>query len=67
MITRMFHAHKLSLSHFRLVQGERATGYGVSLLNVLFGAHSESALLRSTAPSNDVKPVDMPTPKRKKH
>lgn len=63
----MFRAHKLPLLYFRLVQGERATGYGVSLLNVLFGAHSESALLRSSAPSNDLKPVDMPTPKRKKH
>ena len=52
---------------YPVYSGERATGYGVSLLNVLFGAHSESALLRSTAPSNDLKPVDMPTPKRKKH
>ncbi|XP_013165699.1 PREDICTED: probable aminopeptidase NPEPL1 isoform X2 [Papilio xuthus] len=30
--------------------GERATGYGVALLNVLFGAHSSSRLLRALAP-----------------
>ncbi|XP_050552084.1 probable aminopeptidase NPEPL1 isoform X3 [Spodoptera frugiperda] len=30
--------------------GERATGYGVSLLCVLFGAHTRAALLRALAP-----------------
>ncbi|CAG4983284.1 unnamed protein product [Parnassius apollo] len=30
--------------------GERATGYGVALLNVLFGAHTNSRLLRALAP-----------------
>ena len=30
--------------------GERATGYGVALLNVLFGDSSGAALLRSAAP-----------------
>ncbi|CAH1640829.1 unnamed protein product [Spodoptera littoralis] len=32
--------------------GERATGYGVSLLCVLFGAHTHSALLRALAPDS---------------
>ncbi|KAJ8710379.1 hypothetical protein PYW07_009745 [Mythimna separata] len=32
--------------------GERATGYGVSLLCVLFGAHTQSRLLRALAPAN---------------
>lgn len=32
--------------------GERATGYGVSLLCVLFGAHTHSRLLRALAPDN---------------
>ena len=31
--------------------GERATGYGVALLNVLFGASSGAAILQSTAPN----------------
>ena len=31
--------------------GERATGYGVALLNVLFGASSGAAILQSVAPS----------------
>ena len=31
--------------------GERATGYGVALLNVLFGSASDSAMLQSAAPS----------------
>ncbi|CAH0717609.1 unnamed protein product, partial [Brenthis ino] len=30
--------------------GERATGYGVALLNVLFGAHTRSRLLRALCP-----------------
>ena len=32
--------------------GERATGYGVALLNVLFGASSGAAMLRSAAPTS---------------
>ncbi|XP_075985465.1 putative aminopeptidase NPEPL1 granny smith protein isoform X2 [Anticarsia gemmatalis] len=32
--------------------GERATGYGVSLLSVLFGAHTHSRLLRALAPAH---------------
>ncbi|XP_026728599.1 probable aminopeptidase NPEPL1 isoform X2 [Trichoplusia ni] len=31
--------------------GERATGYGVALLSVLFGAHTQSRLLRALAPA----------------
>ena len=31
--------------------GERATGYGVALLNVLFGASSGAAILQSAAPN----------------
>ncbi|CAB3232434.1 unnamed protein product [Arctia plantaginis] len=31
--------------------GERATGYGVALLSVLFGAHTRSKLLRALAPA----------------
>ncbi|XP_049879975.1 probable aminopeptidase NPEPL1 isoform X2 [Pectinophora gossypiella] len=31
--------------------GERATGYGVTLLCVLFGAHTQSRLLRALAPA----------------
>ena len=31
--------------------GERATGYGVALLNVLFGASSGAALLQAAAPN----------------
>ncbi|CAH0597119.1 unnamed protein product [Chrysodeixis includens] len=31
--------------------GERATGYGVALLSVLFGAHTNSRLLRALAPA----------------
>lgn len=32
--------------------GERATGYGVALLTVLFGAHTHSSLLRALAPAD---------------
>ncbi|CAH2056880.1 unnamed protein product, partial [Iphiclides podalirius] len=32
--------------------GERATGYGVALLNVLFGGHSNSRLLRALSPGD---------------
>ena len=31
-------------------QGERATGYGVALLPVLFGHHSSSGLLQALSP-----------------
>jgi len=34
--------------------GDRATGYGVALLNVLFGSASHSSLLRSTSSEVDV-------------
>lgn len=34
--------------------GERATGYGVALLPVLFGAHSHSPLLKALAPASVV-------------
>ncbi|CAG4953265.1 unnamed protein product [Parnassius apollo] len=34
------------------VAGERATGYGVALLNVLFGAHTNSRLIRALAPGS---------------
>merc|ERR1712210_195716 len=30
--------------------GERATGYGVALLNTLFGAHINSAMLKENSP-----------------
>lgn len=33
------------------MQGERATGYGVALLPVLFGEHCKNAMLQSLAPS----------------
>merc|ERR1712212_865004 len=33
--------------------GERATGYGVSLLNSLFGTASKAALLQATSPGRD--------------
>ena len=36
----------LSLS----TQGERATGYGVALLNTLFGAYTNSAMLKENSP-----------------
>ena len=32
-------------------QGERGTGYGVALLNVLFGEHVDSSLLKNAAAS----------------
>ena len=32
------------------LQGDRATGYGVALLCVLFGAHSSHRLLQALAP-----------------
>ena len=35
-------------------QGERATGYGVALLNVLFGKFSASKLLRNACPPDRV-------------
>ncbi|KAK7114808.1 probable aminopeptidase NPEPL1 [Littorina saxatilis] len=38
--------------------GERATGYGVSLLNTLFGAMSENKLLRSISPDTRANGVD---------
>ena len=31
-------------------QGERATGYGVALLNTLFGAYTNSAMLKENSP-----------------
>lgn len=34
------------MSHFNVQVGERATGYGVSLLNSLFGTASKAALLQ---------------------
>jgi hypothetical protein len=33
-----------------LFQGERSTGYGVALLNVLFGKFSASKLLKNACP-----------------
>jgi len=33
--------------------GERATGYGVSLLNSLFGTASKAALLQAASPGRD--------------
>ena len=39
--------------NFNLLQGERATGYGVALLNTLFGQYSKSALLREICPANE--------------
>jgi len=33
-----------------LLQGERATGYGVALLNTLFGKFSQSEMLQQLAP-----------------
>lgn len=38
-----------------LVQGERATGYGVALLTTLFGSYCEQPLLQSIAPDVDIK------------
>ena len=32
------------------IQGERATGYGVALLNTIFGQLSHNALLQQIAP-----------------
>lgn len=34
---------------YDFLQGERATGYGVALLNTLFGQFSASALLKEAA------------------
>ena len=34
-----------------LFQGERATGYGVALLNTLFGSYSSNNMLNDIAPS----------------
>lgn len=34
------------------LQGERATGYGVALLSVLFGAQTRSRLLKALCPEH---------------
>ncbi len=36
--------------------GDRATGYGVALLNTLFGSSSQSAMLRGIAPKLEAEP-----------
>jgi hypothetical protein len=36
--------------------GERATGYGVALLNTLFGESSQSSILQMIAPIMEVEP-----------
>jgi hypothetical protein len=39
-----------------LLAGERATGYGVALLNTLFGDSSESTILQRIAPAVENQP-----------
>ena len=38
-----------------MFQGERATGYGVALLNTLFGSYSSNNMLNDIAPSLNCK------------
>lgn len=46
------HVDMASPSH----SGERATGYGVALLNTLFGESSENSMLRRIAPTMEAEP-----------
>lgn len=39
---------------FSSLQGDRATGYGVALLNTLFGKFSGSKLLQAAAPETEI-------------
>lgn len=45
--------------------GERATGYGVALLSVLFGRYSRSRLLQALSPHEDIS-VDSPSGKKQR-
>lgn len=38
-----------------ILQGERATGYGIALLTTLFGQYTKQSLLKSIAPELDIK------------
>ena len=47
-------------------QGERATGYGVALLNTLFGSYSANPILQAVAPQLTIDETDQPPTKRPK-
>lgn len=56
------------MKQIRLVscqQGERATGYGVALLNVLFGKYSEAALLQEACPLPENRDWSKPSESKK--
>ncbi len=36
------------------IKGDRSTGYGVTLLNVLFGDSSKNSIIKSLAPKNNL-------------
>ena len=51
--------YNIVFSSFSSLQGERATGYGVSLLATLFGEDSTNSLLQYVAPPLVENPMDI--------